>query len=221
MWWLFAVSALVLAGPTFEEICADENSTHRCNAAIEEVQLPKWSDRVSRDGGVLSIVLDNGNVARIMDDARFHYRFRDCMARYNKCVFAKGANEYLRYIMIDTRTGNQNTYRDLPLYAPDGARIVVSGASGLFQEGFLEVRNAETNDLEYGLTFHELRDLTLRIPDCHDEPSIFAPGVERADWIDSGTIHLELTCRDEGMKKFATPMVLKRENRSWVLTEGQ
>ena len=214
---LHAASALTLAGTDIDQICAGISNTHQCNAAIEKVQLPIWRDQISREGSVLSVVLATGGTVQLIDDDRFHYRFRECIERVNRCVFIKGGNEYIKYIVIDMRGGRRNDYTALPVYSPDGVRLMLWASTGLYEEAFLEVRSVNSDAVLYRLTTGEVETLTRQIPKCRHETGSFWPGLRRATWVGNGKIRFQLICRDADMQEVATGKVLKQKSDGWVL----
>jgi hypothetical protein len=215
---LAAAALIALAQAPLEEVCSGINNLHECNAVIEAAQLPLWANRVSRSDSRLVLALDSGESVEFVDDGRYHYRFRECVERVGKCLVVKGANEYLRYIAVDTATGERHVHLSLPRYSPDGRWLAVGSEHGLHIEGYLEIRNVATNSLEFGLTVHDLSELSARHGVCKSpwEGGNWS-GADQIRWSGSDEVSFELRCFGGPSQ----PLTVRRSRDAWVLEWAQ
>jgi hypothetical protein len=112
--------------------------------ARELVCLRELGDRVSRNGNVLSLKLDDGRTRLFRSNPKAcENDDADHCEKYYLVGFHPASGRYLVYgtyyensdcKMVSARSGKATSFRDVPRFAPDGQTFFVTGVDGTYDD---------------------------------------------------------------------------------------
>jgi hypothetical protein len=109
--------------------CRNIQNSQECAQAVEKVQLPRYPQLVSRQGGTLRLNLKNGKVVELKDvnsdDVQeiVFYSFREFLPDLGYYLVHEQPYEGDAYLMINYQDGKRYRLHDLFLLSPDRQRL--------------------------------------------------------------------------------------------------
>jgi hypothetical protein len=212
------VAGVLLAGPASAQTtgkavavsCVGSDPDVEDVQARELICLRELGDRVSRQGNVLSIKLDDGRtrVFRSNPKACENDDAGHC-EKYYLVGFHPSSGRYLVYgtyyensdgKMVSARTGKTTSFRDVPHFAPDGQTFFVTGVDGAY-DNWIGI-GSMTSDPP-ALQWEKRAELY-----------VFWNFVR---WVDNNRIKLSTHKRAETCSKEPCDAVLRRATDGWTL----
>jgi hypothetical protein len=194
------------------QACRNIQNTHECAQAVEKMQLPKYPQLVSRQGGTLRLALKSGGAVELRDVATngekdTFYSFREYFPDLGYYLVHVQYWEGDAYLMVNYRTGERSTLHDLFLLSPNRQRLATLSLD-------MDAGYNPTAVQIWGITPEKL---TL---EYSYEPKGWGPS--QGAWKDNDTLQFDKTGYDKSYRLVRQgTMVARKGSTGWRLSPAK
>jgi peptidoglycan hydrolase-like protein with peptidoglycan-binding domain len=204
-----------------DALCQYIRNTNNCARVIEKAQIPKFKERVSRDGDRLEIFTDSKEKRVFINEDggnysnTISYTFREYIHDVKCFIIDIHYYEGGAYLLVNSLTNKAIRIPEIPIFSPDKKRFLIAAIAGSYTRAALQVGRFTSQGFELEFAYeaeHGIDRAKYLWGKRSSEPKAWEP--RKAKWINNTTFSFQKV--ELGGQK-ETSVTAKYENNRWTL----